>query len=112
MTIGVVYASVALPHETGLDRLEQAVSALLNNLDSQDTPGVLWRLQYEQREYKSDISRHKASGKVLSLPQLPSDLVVGDSVVESVKHVWQHLTGEDDQAFFQFAARQPDEDTS
>jgi len=46
--LGVLYASVALDSELGFVLLEQAVKSLLQVVDMQPTPTILWSIRYKQ----------------------------------------------------------------
>jgi len=100
----VLYASVALPYDQGFARLEQSIATLLDSLSEEPLPRVLWSLRYEQR-YSSTTSSQLQDG-VLQLPALSSDLALEDEVLESVKRVWAEITGEPEDAFMKFEARE------
>jgi hypothetical protein len=108
--LGVIYAAVALPQDQGYARLEQAVSALLDVVNEDSKPEILWKLQYQQRACSQTAVEANANGACIALPALPADLVLNDSVLLSVKQVWRNITSEGGEMFMKFGAREGLED--
>lgn len=101
----VLYASTLLPEPEGFKRLNQAVAYLLESVDEQPTPSVLWNLQYEQRVPQSRQIHIDESNGTIVLPPLSLDAVLEDIVLDDVKKAWQQLTGESEETFMVFEAR-------
>lgn len=101
---GVLYASVALPPEQGFSKLKTSVAALLSSLEGDARPSVLWSMRYQQT-YSSPTEPQAKDG-VISLPSMSSSLALEDEVLDSVKTVWQEITGEEGEAFMKFEARE------
>lgn len=105
MTIGVLYASVALPAEQGIPRLTAAVESLLQGL-GESSPRVLWSLKYHQRNVGQAAD---SDARTIILPNVPVELGLPDSVLHNVKAAWQQITGETE-GFMIFEAREGMED--
>lgn len=103
---GIVYASTSLPQDRGFDHLDNAVTALLESVGEQAVPEVLWRLQYQQRGPQSTQDLLVDDDGVLVLTPLAQDLAFDDSVLEGVKKAWQMISGESEEAFMKFEARE------
>jgi hypothetical protein len=105
MTIGVLYASIALPAEEGIQRLNTAINDLLRGLEG-SSAHVLWSLKYHQR----NVERHDDSdANTIVLPNVPVELGLPDSVFDNVRSAWQQITGGGDD-FMVFEAREGMED--
>lgn len=120
--IGVLYASIALPAESGFQRLDEAVKSLLENVVPATAPDdasttnaptpakVLWRLQYQQSSPRASTPRRssEATDKILVLPSMPLDLVFDDAMLDGVKDAWQRVMGEDvsEEEFMVFESRE------
>jgi hypothetical protein len=102
---GVLYASVALPADEGSQCLTTAVDSLLGGL-GESSPRVLWSLKYHQRNIGQSTIPDARS---IVLPNVPVELGLPDSVLDSVKAAWQQITGET-QGFMVFDAREGMED--
>jgi hypothetical protein len=105
ITTGVLYASVALPADEGLQVLATAVDSLLKGL-GEPSPRVLWSLKYHQRNIDQPTVPDQRS---IVLPNVPVELGLPDSVLDSVKAAWQQITGETE-GFMVFDAREGMED--
>jgi hypothetical protein len=101
----VLYASVALPPDQGMPHLTSAVDDLLQGLVGQ-SPRILWSLKYHQRNVDQVTN---PDARTIVLPNLPVELGLPDSVLNSVKAAWQQITGETD-GFMVFEARAGMED--
>jgi len=104
MSPGVIHASTAESHEPGYERLEHAVSALLDSIEEEPKPEVLWRLHYQRRG--SPANGVSVDGGQISIPGFSSELVLDDAVLDHVKQAWRTITGEDDNEFMKFNARE------
>lgn len=102
---GVLYASVALPHDSGFQRLQQAVDTVMNCVGERPAPSVLWRMQYQQNSSTRQAFNDNV-GSTFTLPDLGSDLALEDNVLDGVKTVWQKITGEDEEVLMKFDARE------
>jgi hypothetical protein len=105
IAIGVLYASVALPADEGLRSVATAVDSLLKGL-GEPSPRVLWSLKYHQRNIGQPTVPDQRS---IVLPNVPVELGLPDSVLDSVKAAWQQITGETE-GFMVFDAREGMED--
>lgn len=104
----MAYASVALPFEEGRSRLRAAMDSLLDGLDLEAKPQVLWSMQYHQLDQAAQESDSDAH--TICLPSLSSDLALDDNEVEVVKKTWLRITGESEDGFLKFNAREGMED--
>jgi hypothetical protein len=105
ITTGVLYASVALPADEGSQCLTTAVDSLLKGL-GEPSYRVLWSLKYHQRNVGQPTFPDARS---IILPNVPVELGLPDSVLDSVKAAWQQITGETE-GFMVFDAREGMED--
>jgi Rab proteins geranylgeranyltransferase component A len=105
ISAGVIYASVAGTHDESFQILDRAVSALLNSIDEQPKPHVLWKMQYQQRAYSPAGNPYNAEAGILELPTLTDGIVLHDHVLDAVKEVWRKITGEAEENFMKFEAR-------
>lgn len=103
--IGVLYASVALPAEEGKPLLTAAISSLVQGLHD-PSARVLWSLQYHQN---CVIAPGSSGASTIILPNVPADLGLSDSVLQSVKAAWLQITGEAD-GFMMFEAREGEDE--
>ena len=103
---GIIYASIALPQEQGFARLEQAIIGLLDSVGEQPVPRVLWNLRYVQRGPVSGQGPSEPDDGVIILSPLSMDLAFDDFVLEEVKKAWQTVTGEPEESFLKFEARE------
>lgn len=88
-----------------MPRLATAVGDLLQSLD--ETPSrVLWSLTYHQKSV--DRSGDVVTNTII-LPNVPVEIGLPDSVLDSVKTAWERITGETD-GFMVFEAREGMED--
>lgn len=85
--------------------LTAAVDGLLQSLEEASSR-VLWSLKYHQRQVQQSIDDNT---NVIILPNVPVELGLSDSVLESVKAAWERITGETD-GFMVFEAREGMED--
>jgi hypothetical protein len=109
---GVIYASTTTPHDPGFGYLDRAVAALLESVGEQSVPAVLWRLRYQQRTTKSQRSVVVNDGIIL-LPALSQDLALDDYITTEIRSACSKITGEAEDSFMKFDAREglEDEDT-
>jgi len=101
-----MYASVALPFDQGQAHLHAAVNALLDGMSLE--PRVLWSMQY----YQADITVQAlgSDSNTICLSSLSSDLALDDRELEDVKRAWLRITGESEETFLKFDAREGMED--
>lgn len=88
-----------------MPRLATAVGNLLQSLDG--TPShVLWSLTYHHKnvDRSGDVDTN-----MIILPNVPVEIGLPDSVLDSVKTAWERITGETD-GFMVFEAREGMED--
>ncbi|KAK5125866.1 hypothetical protein LTR08_005189 [Meristemomyces frigidus] len=105
----VLYASTL--GSCGFETLNNAVMSLLQTLhtDGEIQPEMLWSMQYVQRMHTSSPHASGTKGRderVVVLPPLSTDVVLGDSVLEDVKNAWMRITGEEAEGFMKFEARE------
>ncbi|KAF2403249.1 hypothetical protein EJ06DRAFT_541950 [Trichodelitschia bisporula] len=79
--------------------LESAIATLLTAVNEPSTPHILWSLQFKQHhptDSNQATSQNFAEAtQVLSFPPPSSDLVFDDSILDSVKSVWERITESD-----------------
>jgi len=80
---------------------------LLQGIDIETPPRVLWSLQYHQQPAQPLSS---APSNALVLPSTPLDLALPDSVLRDVKQAWQQITGDAESDFLKFDAREGTEE--
>lgn len=109
----VLYASVALDSELGFVLLEQAVKSLLQVVDTQPTPTILWSIRYKQHSgaayhlQPSSVSeRSSAGGQILEFSPSSSDLAFDDSMLGEVKELWLKILGDEAGEFMVFEDRE------
>ena len=88
------------------DLLEAAVQCFLNSTEEATQPEVLWSLPYIQRVQVPSSAATSGCRNVLELALLGSDLVLDDAVLEEVKQAWRNITGDDEDMFMKFEARE------
>ena len=81
------------------------MTALLESVGGHPASEVLWSLKYQQRSSKSQQSTVVQDGTIL-LPALSQNLALDDSVMDEVKSAWSKITGEPQEVFMQFDARE------
>ena len=84
------------------------MQSLLQGVDEGKVPEVLWKMQFtQQARTSSQPSLAEGTNEhVIMLPPLSTDVVFEDSVLESVRTAWQQITGESEEAFMKFEARE------
>ncbi|KAF1809159.1 hypothetical protein P152DRAFT_468583 [Eremomyces bilateralis CBS 781.70] len=102
----VLYASVdgAGNEET----LKHAVASLLDPVQEESTSKVLWSMYFEHK-YHQPVQDAVDAGKddrVLVIPETPQDLTFDDSILDSVKEIWQKVMGPDVTDFLVFEERE------
>ena len=103
---GVIYASTSLASDRGFAHLEKAVTALLESVGEQSMPDVLWTLRYQQHSPLLPQRIVNEDGGLIAIPPLPQDLALDGSVLKDVKKIWQKITGESEDSFMRFEARE------
>lgn len=92
--------------------LDAAVESLLHSVGEGTKPEVLWTMRFVQAvpqqapDSVTSAGREAAGENVITLRPMPSDAVLEDQVVEDVKKAWQRITGESEEAFMRFDARE------
>jgi hypothetical protein len=105
MILGVLYATIALPAEQGISRLNTAVDDLLRGLDG-SSARVLWSMKYHQGNV---LQTDNSDANTIILPNVPVELGLTDSVFDNVRSAWQQITGKSE-GFMVFEAREGMED--
>lgn len=97
--------------------LDHAMQSLLQSTARDHGPAlapkVLWKMQFVQRVRNvpsggtnSAQGSHGGLGdSVITLPPLSTDVVFEDNVLEHVKRAWVRITGESEEVFMKFEAR-------
>lgn len=102
----MLYASVALGHETGFDVLQQAVQNFLATLSIQQSAPT-WSMQFQ---HTGSSAAAGVRDHILLVDDPGFELALEDHVVEEVRSMWQKITSEDSDAFMKFDAREGNED--
>ena len=84
------------------------MDSLLDGLNIEPRPQVLWSLHYHQADAMAGCLEF--GGNTICLPPLSSDLALSDAVLEDVQQAWSKITGEGEDSFLKFVARQGMED--
>lgn len=103
---GILYASTSLSSERGHVLLQKAVDALLASVEVSHTPDVLWSAQYQQHASSGSEILPADNKQVLVFPPPLMDHVFDDTILDSVKDVWQKIVGEDEGEFLVFQDRE------
>ena len=82
---------------------------MLEGVSEQPIPEVLWNMRYQQR-VPNATRRNAAKHGIISLPSLSQSLAFDDSVIDEVKSAWHKVTGEPEEHFMKFDARDGFED--
>ena len=101
-----------LPREAGYKALELSVQHLLDIIEEEPRPSVLWSLQYSRKsaevintvEETTQAKTLLPSG-VLQLSDLEPDLAFADGILQHVRNAWQKVTG-NSEGFMQFENRE------
>lgn len=72
------------------------------------TPQVLWSMQYHQTDDTPPVGQD--NDHTVPLPTISSDLALSDALLDDVKEAWSKITGDGDEAFLKFDAREGMED--
>ncbi|KAK4550781.1 hypothetical protein LTR36_000360 [Oleoguttula mirabilis] len=104
----VLYASVTVAD--GFASLDRAVHSLLYSLREERVPDVLWKMQFVQHTRDAlampERGGSEEGGNIITLPPLSTDVVLDDSVLNNVKIAWAKITGEVEEVFMKFEARE------
>ncbi|KAH0543193.1 hypothetical protein FGG08_002454 [Glutinoglossum americanum] len=100
----VLYASVSAESSRGHTLLDQAIENLLESVDDESTPKVLYQIRYTQTSASSSSDKvqepeapppaSSALENVLLFPPPSLDLVFDDSILERVRTFWRMIVGE------------------
>ena len=112
--IGVLYAQTSPYSATSVDNfclLALAIAKLLQHLNEDATPQVLWRMQYAQEMPRSSPSTPSPSSssndKIITIPDIPPGFILEDDVLRDVRTVWERIVGEEKgDGFMNFADRE------
>ncbi|KAK5687631.1 Rab proteins geranylgeranyltransferase component A [Elasticomyces elasticus] len=102
----VLYASVRGDFEA----IDNAVNSLLNSVPDQPRPNILWQMHYRHHPTADKDADASTDASTLILPPLSTDIVLEDEVLESVRVMWQKITGDSAESSMKFEAREGAED--
>ncbi|KAK4892723.1 Rab proteins geranylgeranyltransferase component A [Elasticomyces elasticus] len=102
----VLYASVRGDFEV----IDNAVNSLLESVSDQPRPSILWQMHYRHHVQVDKGTESDSDKPTLVLPPLSTDIVFEDEVLESVRVMWQKITGDSAESFMKFEAREGAED--
>ncbi|KAK5128683.1 hypothetical protein LTR85_000016 [Meristemomyces frigidus] len=105
----VLYASVVGSQDFA--SLDRAVNSLLQSTAGEESEEVLWKMQFVQQVRTTDSATPQGgsqarSNHLIALQPLSTDTVLDDSVLDGVKAAWAQITGEDEESFMKFEARE------
>lgn len=104
--IGVLYGSTTLTGDPGLELLRVAIETLLASITDTGA-SILYSMQYQQRNTGSTLPVSlTSSGHALHFSPPTFDQAFDDSVLDSVKDVWQQISDDDPDTFLVFADRE------
>jgi hypothetical protein len=102
---GVLYASIDLESSGGFSRLRNAVISLLQSVNEETEPVVLWSMQYERETPIRPTGITEFRGGI-GLPPVFSNIVFEDENLDAVKQAWQKTSdAEGGEEFLQFRER-------
>lgn len=101
---GVLYASVSAESGYGFSLLDRAIEVLLESVDDDPSPEILYQIKYTQASTSSppdrveldpqtSTSMFNSPGNILLFPPPSLDLVFDDSILERVRTFWRKITG-------------------
>ena len=90
--------------------MNKAIAALLGCVHEEPAPQVLWSMQYQQMKSQEPLGNLAHQDGVMILPSLSQDLALEDEVMSAVKSAWRQITGDPEEAFMVFEARDGMED--
>lgn len=108
--LGVLYASTSLGGDDGFQMLRKAIEALLSAVEVMPAPVILWSTQYQQRPSSMSALELSSEEQIVCCPPPSLDVAFDDSMLESVKEVWQRIVHKDDDDFLVFEDREADVD--
>ncbi|KAJ8606655.1 hypothetical protein MRB53_040791 [Persea americana] len=97
---GILYASIAMGKQHGYSTLQSAVQDLFSTINTDAT--ILWSMQYEQRQ-NTYTSTHD---NIIPIHDIEPTFVFENKELEEVRQVWKRITGEDEETFLKFEARE------
>lgn len=114
--LGIIYASTTDHSPDGMSRLQRATSVLLETVEDNSPPKILWSLSY--RSNSPILARNQVatsgqgSDNIIVLPDRKHDLALDDSVIDHVKAACVRILGEQSSEydFLQFEERKEPED--
>ncbi|OJD35310.1 rab geranylgeranyl transferase escort protein [Diplodia corticola] len=97
----VLYAFASPTGERGAKLLNAAVAALLQSVDEEITPKLLWSMHYEQCSRSGNVVPATTHDSVFAFPPPSLELKFDDSMLDHVRTIWEKIEGDDaDPAFF------------
>ena len=82
----------------------------MHSVGEQPAPAVLWSMRYQQQSPGLEQVAVSERDSIITLPPLSQDLVLENKVIDDVKKAWQSITGNSNDQFLQFEAREGNED--
>jgi hypothetical protein len=90
----------------GFALLQKAVESILSAHDSSSPPTILWSVRYQQRASSGSETLLPNNDHVIRFPPPSMDLAFDDTVLDTVKEVWQKIVGDDAGEFLMFQDRE------
>ncbi len=90
----------------GFTLLQKAIESLLSAHESSPPPAVLWSVKYQQRASSGSETLPSDNDHVIRFPPPSMDLAFDDTVLDTVKEVWQKIVGDDAGEFLVFQDRE------
>ncbi|KAF4537420.1 hypothetical protein BFW01_g11415 [Lasiodiplodia theobromae] len=91
----VLYAFTSPTGEQGVNLLNAAVAALLQSINEETTPKILWSMHYEQHSRSNRDAPATTHESVLAFPPPSLELKFDDSMLDYVRTMWEKIMGED-----------------
>ncbi|KAL9103932.1 MAG: hypothetical protein Q9163_001080 [Psora crenata] len=91
---------------TSFHLLSLAITKLLNGLDEEPNPQVLWCLQYVQQIPQPQSTAMTTHPHIVTIPEAAPSFVLEDDVLQNVRAVWERVVGDEKgDGFMTFADR-------
>ncbi|KAL0260268.1 Rab proteins geranylgeranyltransferase component A [Diplodia seriata] len=108
----VLYAFASPSGEEGVKLLNAAVAALLQSIEGESTPKILWSVHYEQYSRSGNDAPATTHDSIVAFPPPSLDLKFDDSMLDHVRTMWEKIMGDeaDPNFFMRFEDREEIDD--
>ncbi|KKY14716.1 putative rab geranylgeranyl transferase escort protein [Diplodia seriata] len=112
LTEAVLYAFASPSGEEGVKLHNAAVAALLQSIEGESTPKILWSVHYEQYSRSGNDAPTTTHDSIVAFPPPSLDLKFDDSMLDHVRTMWEKIMGDeaDPNFFMRFEDREEIDD--